>query len=687
MARLPVSNKASEAEYAEFTNQTWTELDGWYGWWGDRWKRTMDYIRSQHWRVLQEVDSRQIPAWKRFPVANFTMAIYGDYLKSWLQSRVRFSAIPESPSQEDLTAADIGDYALRYAWDILDMENKRIDIGAWLICTGNASVRVFWDTDTGNLVPLAQPGPDGTIIPLDPQTLEPDPMRLQPELVDAGEVGLEVLSPQAVRRPASKQHGAMVGFTLSYDDAVGRYGEEVAEKLSYNAGVSSNIELDLMNPISPMRADMKQERALIIEHYIPRSRRHPQGLWWTANERQLVTPPSALPAGRVPVVSFRWIPVPGHPYFGTTPLYDLTYTNKVYDDMLARTLEWSSQVVPKALFPAGGGLRPGDFTDEPGQQIQYNQGAEPTYTSVPEPPDLFERVRNEAREDMLIVGGYRFGRQEDLPHGESVARTRKAPSTLNQGMEVGLAHLNSKAAWEELGYVLLAYMGQYYDDQRTAMISGPDRQYQWRELKASALQNLRARLRVDETPLYPWNRQSLQDAVIGVLNTQAGSLMFTDAQGNLDRDRIEAAFQATGLDSIVATTDPDVLEARNENYAFRNMQEGTEPPKVMPWQEDASHIAEHKREVKSLQFQTWPPEAQQAFLQHISEHEQRIAEQAQEQQSQMIAQERALREVRAESESAQHVREQLGEQLARLMTDVIRETVKAQLAQSTEEKS
>lgn len=97
MARLPAADQNSERDYATFTSHLWGDLDGWYNFWAERWRRTMDYLRSQHWRMLQEVDIKQIPDWRRFPIANFTLALYNDYLKNWLQSRVRFSAIPESP--------------------------------------------------------------------------------------------------------------------------------------------------------------------------------------------------------------------------------------------------------------------------------------------------------------------------------------------------------------------------------------------------------------------------------------------------------------------------------------------------------------------------------------------------------------------------------------------------------------
>src|SRR6266699_6076813 len=111
MPRLPPL-EASPQEYVTFTTVTWHNHDAFFAFWVERWKRVVDYLRSLHWRVLMEVDQKQIPEWRRFPIINFTLQLFNDYVAQWLQSRVRFSAVPNSP--DDIPAAELADQVLKY---------------------------------------------------------------------------------------------------------------------------------------------------------------------------------------------------------------------------------------------------------------------------------------------------------------------------------------------------------------------------------------------------------------------------------------------------------------------------------------------------------------------------------------------------------------------------------------------
>lgn len=661
--RQPTAN-SSESDFTDYTRTLWTDLDGWYGFWVRRWAKVMDFLRSQHWNATKVLTDAQIPDWKRYPVSNLTLAFYSDMLKEWLQSRVRFSAIPDSPAPEDIEAADIADYALRYMWDVLELEDKRIDIGAWLISTGNADVRVRWDEDSGQVAPLVHQLPDGTLVPVNPQTGQPDPNMQEPVMIPEGEIELDVISPQLCRWPHSKVHGVQVGSLITYDEAIDLYGADIADKLSYSKGDTwGALSIDILSPTLPYNPIIQEETALVVSHYLPRSSRNREGLWWSASGSQLIEPPTSLPAGIIPVAHFRWIPMPGHRNFGLSPLYDMTGTNKVYDESLQRAQEWSNKVVPKMLLKSGGGIAPGDMTDEPFQELTVPEGLEPDVIRPPDPPRVFGDLMEISREDSLFVAGYRFLKGQDIPSGEATQRLRKPPMMLNEGEPVALAQISSKSSWQMLGNILLSYAGAYYDDNKIASTAGKDRVYQWRTLQTSVLKDLRSRLRVDEIPLYTWNRQSLKDSVISMLNTPGGQMLFMGPDGQLDKDRIQAAIEAVGLDVTIPLTDPDVTEAKNEINMFRNLQEGQAPPEAKPWQDHQIHLDEKLREVKGLAFQSWPEQAREALMQNISQHEQALSEAQQQMQQAELEMEKQLRGIRAEMETQQDVRTELGKML------------------------
>jgi len=384
----------------------------------------------------------------------------------------------------------------------------------------------------------------------------------------------------------------------------------------------------------------------------------------------------------VPIVHFRWIPMPGWPTLGLSPLYDITWSNKHYDEVTARMLEWLNKVVPKVVRKTGDGLKYGEITDEPGQEVVVQPGAEPEWPQIPAFPQQFMETRQAMAEDIMVVGGYKTRRDEKAPQGQPTQPFRTPPRTRNEGENVTLAIINSKPSWERAGYVLLDYVARFYTEERSLAIVGADKTYQWRAFKGSDLDNLQATLHVDELPLYTWNRQGMRDTVIGVLNSPAAGILFADESGQPDKEKINAAMNATGIDVAPDTLDHDVLEARNENNMFssgahdqqQDPQSG-EPTggglPTDPWNNHETHLAEHSKVPKTLQFKAWPDPRKKAFLQHMGEHEKAISDAQQQQQQKMLEQESSLRNIKADAETKQDVRTELGKAIADALVQLL----------------
>lgn len=672
MARFPKQN-ASPGELAAYSQQSWNDQDAFFNFWADRWKRSIDFIRSIHWKILTEIDIDRLPKWKRYPIVNYTLAFYSDYLAQFLQARTRYSAVPASPDPSDIAAAELAEGVLKYTWDKLELDAKKIDLAAWLASTGNADLRVFWNQNTGDMIPLAQPVtlPDGQQVlqPINPQTGQPDMTMTEPVMVDAGEIGIEVVPPQLCRYGTKSSSGSMLGRLITYDEAVDLYGDKVAESLTYGQFTLGALATDLLTVYHNVGMPKAEDAALVIEHYLPRSSRNPEGMWWTAAGRQLITQPAPLPSREPSLIHFRWIPLPGHPTMGLSPIYDMTFSNKAYDEMLARILEWLNKVVPKVVRQAGDGLKAQEMTDEPGQEVVVQPGTVPAFLDPPGPPEHFFKLKQEISEDMVNVGGYRFRREEQMPPGESIQRMRQPMRSKNEGEVVSLAIINSGPAWTKLGRVILDYAAKFYTEPRVLSIVGQDRTYQWREFQGSDLKNLAATIHIDEKELYTWNRQSMRDTVIGLLGTQAAQVLFVDEAGQFDRERVNAAMESAGIDVSPDTLDPDIMEARNEINMIQFMQ--GEPPEAKPWQNAEVHLTEKTRVLKGLAFKGWPKEAQDALLANIAQHEKAIAAKEQAAQQNMLGQEKALRDIRAESETAQNVRTAMGEALVEVLKEYL----------------
>lgn len=668
MIRIPGEDARPE-DFSRLTYELWEGLNGKYNFYTSRWRRTLEFLRDQHWQTLKEYDRSVLPDWRRFPLHNYTLAFYNDYLTDYLKSEVRFSALPASGDPEDLDAAEMGESTLKHIWEYLNFDRLRIDLGAWVMACGTGVMRIFWNTNTGDQIPLAVPTPDGQMMAIDPNTLQP--FVGEPIMVDAGEIGVEVVSPQFVRWAENPAHGVMIGLLLTYEEAMTYYGKDVADKLQYS-DTHEGISADLNQIQQPGVTPSVDQRALVIEHYLPRSAQHPEGLWWTSaqNGKMMIHDPWPLPAGRIPVVSFRWIPIPGEKHLGLSPLYGITFQNKIYEEILGQILEWYKKAKPKVMLKAGGGLTYGDLTDEPYQEVVVNQGGEPEMLNVDDAPPGLYRILDLIKGDMQVTSGSAFEGPDEMPAGIHRGAPRQ-PEAIPQ-KAITTAFINAKAAWKEVGELLLLYAANFYDEGRIIAVQGPDRAFLWRKFSGEGMMRngeLAAKIIVDDIPLFPQNRQNLRDTVIGLLQSQAGQILFAGPDGQLDMERVDAAFKATGIDVDLDLVDPDVLEARNEQVAFQNLQEGQEPPGVESWQNHAVHYDEHTRVLKSVRFKAWPQEAQQAFLQHVQETGQVLDSQAQEELAAMVEQEKQLREVRDMSE---------------LRADVMKEWAKAGIAMIAE---
>ncbi len=666
--RLPID--LDPDKLVQFTKNTWDPLTPQWNFWAQRWKRVLDFLRSQHWVGLKNKELQKQPTFRRYPVFDFTLNTYNDLMGRFLQGRVRYSTTPSSQDPEDIAAADMADAGLAYSWDILEMDRKRIELAAWLFATGNASTRVYWDTDTGRMIPLAIRGQDGQLIPVNPQTLKPDPSMGKPIMVDAGEVGLDVLSPQMVRYPKSKKQGVMVGMLMTQDEVDDRYAGDFAEILKFSP-IDSQLDVGHIEG-----HDMPQDgvpRALVIEHYIPRSKKFPQGLWWTMSGDHILTKPRKLPAGVIPITKWEWIPLPGS-QIAVTPLYGMTFANKMVDELSGKMWEWANRVVPKQLLAEGGGIEVGQMDDEVAQQVPYNPGGEPQWTVPPPvPPHLFQ-MRNDVIRDMQMEVGYQTSRPTPPPPG-ATPQLRQQQRPTGEGTELATLEHATHAAWQYQGRVVLSYMKTFYTPGRMIHTVGPDKLHQWRAFSQMDLQRLPTAVHLDKQALFSTNRQHNRDTVIGLMNTPASQVLFSDitpeGQPIIDKDRVEVAMQAVGIDVGIADLDPDIAEARNEHAMIMNGQQ----IEVRPHQNHPAHVDEHQRIMKGISYRSWPKEAQQALEQNIQQHQEALQQEQTSRRQAMLATEREMREIRGMADSAAKVRTALGEEFAEMFGEIIRSTL------------
>lgn len=135
--------------------QTWTKVILFLL--GRQWPKWMDGKR----RFITDTD---VPPWRQQPVTNVTYAVYRTLATKLVKQKPTLEVVPPSGDSEDREAARLGQSILVYLWRLLKKPAKIRRAIGWFLCAGQVYLRVYWDPDAGELVPLTRlveiPHPD-----------------------------------------------------------------------------------------------------------------------------------------------------------------------------------------------------------------------------------------------------------------------------------------------------------------------------------------------------------------------------------------------------------------------------------------------------------------------------------------------------------------------------------------------
>lgn len=110
---------------------------------GEQWRSRWDGTANT-WRPESD-----IPEWRQQPVTNFTYAVYRSAMAKLTKQKPTLEVVPPSGSSEDQEAAELCQALLTYLWRLLRKSQKLPTAIGWLLCTGQAWIRVGYDPQGG----------------------------------------------------------------------------------------------------------------------------------------------------------------------------------------------------------------------------------------------------------------------------------------------------------------------------------------------------------------------------------------------------------------------------------------------------------------------------------------------------------------------------------------------------------
>jgi hypothetical protein len=646
--------------YGAYTRALWDEQDEPMRRLHRVWTQNLLFLSGNQW--IKEAGETFIPQlmaeWREQPVDNVCLAFFRTFLAKATKSRPAWEVIPGNPADpEDVKSATLADELLEAKWIELGMARKYRNAVSWMIATGNAFLLAYWNTDTGNITRLEaelsvpvydkdgnQTGSEVVMVPLDEdgepilgEDGRPKP-GAEPHVIDVGDVGVKVISPFAVRVNPEAEDEDEVQWLIVAEAATLRelanradvtdeqfrllVGEDVGALENADRIFSSLDRLrsgGVHNTPSDSRDD-DMDKVLLLHYYERPSIRHPQGRHWVCTRDTLIGEPGTLPDGVWPVmVHLRDVAMPGN-YYASSVMEHIVGLNRRLNELNGQIAEHHNLLLKgKWLAPKGSGIRKGMITNQPGEVIQYNPGFKPEQADLKSLPSSVYAEREKILQAFEMVSGIHKVSMGRAPPGVTAGvaflQLQEADDT---DLAPVLAMLEESVA--DLAHAILKLAQSNYQEDRLIRLVGKNRRHYARAFQQSQLDGVFDVVPVAESS-YPWSKTARQSMLLS-LAAQFPQLFVNEETGAFDGHLLAEQLPIGGLDAISRETDLDLQEAEREVEEFARWN-GQEPlPEPQFWQNFAIHYRVKCKILKGTEFLEWDPQAQEAFKQHVSMHQQ-----------------------------------------------------------------
>jgi hypothetical protein len=378
--------------------------------------------------------------------------------------------------------------------------------------------------------------------------------------------------------------------------------------------------------------EMIENAAVVKEYYEAPTRTYPKGrMVVVANNIPLYAGDSPYSGPELgdwhPYSEARWEMVPGR-FWGKSPLDDATELQKHINSIDSTIiLVRKTQAIPQKLIPIGSGIKKGEWSGRPGQEIYYRDGSAPPSTI--EPSNVGQQVfaeRELKKAEIKEITGAIDILKGDRPPGVTAA------SALEMLYEVGTGKLRPALdRWrrfiESSQKKQLRLVGQKYREPREQFIKllhMKNKELPKESIEAFIGSDLYDNFNVIiEAGSNIPKLESAEKANLLQL-AQIGTLGLENPENRLEFNK---RLGIVGFDQEVG---PDVKRAEWENDLMDNiMYSPGNKPVVLDCDNHTLHIEVLERRMKQPDFISQTEEVQQIYMQHRMEHEQFLQQQKQ----------------------------------------------------------
>lgn len=623
----------------------------------NQWKLNLAFYKGKQYSYYNKfarrieslpVEDGEKPRYRVRLVNNQIITGSNSLLAKLTKTKPEFYAEPGSGTDSDIKASEVAQNLLEYWWTDLDLDNRLEEALLWSIIAGQGYWKITWDAQAGKamrftLDPSGKPITDDTLKDLFTSELQKVGVQPQEKVVYLGDLRIESISPFDVFiDPTAKVFDdakyVFCQHHLSPDEVKARWKVDVPPDSITTLPEST---LPMANASDARQPDTVR---VIIAYFKPQPVL-PNGRYVVFTKNQILEDTKwPYPFNDLPIVKYAGFRIPGSTYDSSIVEHAIPL-QKDLNRTISQIIEYKNLTVKPRVWAPTGSITT-RLTSEPGALYEYNPIGDhkPEVETLPSmPPYVFDHLNN-IKAALNDVFGLTQVSEGQLPPNveagiaidllQEMSTDRLAP--MIKLMEVSLA---------KAGQLMLGLAQQYYIEPRIVKINGPSGGSIQAKRFSQADIDGGITIRVRTGSALPRTRAGKQALIMSMVDK--GIMPPDQAYKHLDLGDMAGVASQLRSDEDQALREHDklingqILNIGEWSNAQAQMQAGqaqdpTSGQPVQPntpqaqqflenaglkpvvWENYQTHLTVHGNFMKSVEFESLPPEVQHLFVVHYN---------------------------------------------------------------------
>lgn len=542
------------------------------------------------------------PPWRVRMVINKVKPIVEYHVANLTKNRPALFVAPMTNDEGDIEKSKLAEKFLLAMWDNLDMYSKNIQLAYRMVIYGTAFLQPYWDVSKGDYINENDPN-DGKL----------------------GDINVDCYSPMdSYPDPSGTSHDNIRYFirarVLHVDTVRDLYPDEAnkiePEVIPFGEMFHYRVQ-SLLGPEGFNRLTETAPDLVLLKEYMEKpSRKHKEGRYivTTSNVvlKNLTLKDVLGPHNfeELPQIKFDDIYIPDR-YYGESTVSQLIAPQEALNRTISQAIEVKNLMCkPKWLVPKGHGIDENQFTSEPGEIIEYEEGKRPEIVDPPMLNPAFVTIIEVINNDLEEISGVFEIQKGTTPPGI------KAASAVALIQEQGQTrHIPRSVLFEQnqvkLGMKLLKMAKDFYLEERLIRLVGENNSIEAFYFLGEDLNSFD--VRVQHSSSFPTLKTAQEEKILTLM--QYGLLQNQSPQKILEKLSLGDLYEANDLDQL------NYSRAKKENIL---MSQGI--PVLPAFHENHMiHEQEHIRYMTSEEFYRKPEFIKNIFYRHIIQTRQMAA--------------------------------------------------------------